>query len=416
MGARRFDFVNAAGRQLSGILETGRETRAAAIFAHCFTCDKTSLAATHVTRALARAGIAVLRFDFTGLGGSGGAIAGLSSDVADLVAAAAAMAEAGLPPRLLVGHSFGGAAVLAAAGEIDSVTAVATLAAPFAAEHVLHQLSPDTHAALAAPGDDDAVPVTIGGRPFTLGRGFIADIREARQDARIAALGRALLVLHAPGDTTVGIDNASAIYAAAKHPKSFVSLDRADHLLRRRADADYAAAVIAAWASRYIDPAEPAATPAVTGVHVVETGGGPFEVRVTAASGSFLADEPAAVGGGGAGPTPYDLLSAALGACTAMTLRLYATRKGWPLGTVGVEVGHTAKTATSRDIFTRRITVDGVLDAEQRTRLLEIADRCPVHRTLTVGAEVTTIHDAAMPVPDLPAAHEMAMDAVCAEG
>ncbi len=323
-----------------------------------------------------------------------------------------------MAPRLLVGHSFGGAAVLAAAAAIPSVTAVATIAAPFAAEHVLDQLSPDARAALAVPGDGP-VPVTIGGRPFTLGRGFVDDIRAANQAARIAGLRRALLVLHAPTDTVVGIDNAAAIYGAARHPKSFVALDGADHLLRVRADADYAAAVIAAWASRYLDaaPAHDAAAPARTsGVEVAETGRGPFEVRVTTASGSFLADEPAAVGGGGAGPTPYDLLSAALGACTAMTLRLYATRKDWPLGRVTVEVGHSARTATSRDLFTRRIRVDGALDAEQRARLLEIADRCPVHRTLTAGAEVTTVHDAAAPVPDMPAAHEAAMAAACAEG
>jgi uncharacterized OsmC-like protein/alpha/beta superfamily hydrolase len=393
MAATRFDFANAAGERLSGVLETGPERpRAFAVFAHCFTCDKTSLAATRLTRALAGHGIGVLRFDFTGLGASEGDFGrGLSGDVADLVAAAEAMTAAGQPPQLLIGHSFGGAAVLAAAGSLPSVRAVATIAAPFDAEHVLDRIAP---AELGAIGDagDDRVPVSIGGRPFELGRAFIDDIRAARQDERIATLRRALLVLHSPVDEIVGVDNASRIFLTAKHPKSFVSLDHADHLLRRKADTDYAAAVIAAWASHYLDLADDiaAAAPA-SGVRVEETGVGRFEVRaVTAAGHAVLIDEPRSVGGGDAGPTPYDLLAAALGACTAMTCRMYAARKGWPLDGVTVEVGHTGRTATTRDRFVRRIGFAGSLDGDQTARLLEIAERCPVHRTLVAGADVVT--------------------------
>ncbi len=420
MPSTRFDFANAAGRRLSGVLEGGASPpRAFAIFAHCFTCDKTSLAATRVTRALAAAGIGILRFDFTGLGGSEGDFGGgLSSDVADIVAAATAMAAAGQPVQLLIGHSFGGAAVLAAAASVDTVKAVATIAAPFDAEHVLHQIGPQLGD--ASPGE--RVAVAIGGRPFELGREFIDDIRAARQDARIARLGRALLVLHAPGDTIVGIDNAAQIFQTAKHPKSFVSLDRADHLLRDRADADYAAAVIAAWAGHYLDLAPASVSAAshhapVAGVRVEETGNGKFEVRATTATASFLVDEPPDVGGNGSGPTPFDLLSAGLAACTAMTCRLYATRKGWPLGTVTVDVGHTGKTATEPDRFVRRIAFAGDLDDDQITKLVDIAERCPVHRTLTAGAVVATgrLNGGDGRIPDVPEAHERAMEQSCVD-
>lgn len=387
MAAVDFDFSNPAGRKLTGVLETGPgPVRAWAVFAHCFTCDKTSLAATRVSRALAALGVGVLRFDFTGLGESEGEFGlGLSGDVQDVVCAARAMAATGRTPRLLIGHSFGGAAVLAAAGAIESVAAVAVIGTPFDAEHVLShvgdQLDDATHGR--------RVPVSIAGRDFQLGADFVEDIRSHNQRARIAGLKRALLVLHSPVDETVSIDNASGIFQAARHPKSFVSLDDANHLLTREADADYAAAVIAAWAGRYVGDLGEAAPP-MQGLRVEETGGGQFQVWVTTASGGFLADEPASVGGLGSGPTPYDLLGAGLGACTAMTCRLYADRKGWPLEQVIVEVGHVARTASAVDHFTRKIGFGGGLDDAQRARLLEIADRCPVHRTLTESATVST--------------------------
>jgi len=391
MTAMDFDFANAAGRSLTGVLETGPgPVRGWAVFAHCFTCDKTSLAATRVSRALAELGIGVLRFDFTGLGESEGEFGqGLSSDVKDVICAARAMEASGRTPRLLVGHSFGGAAVLAAAGALDAVAAVAVIGTPLDAEHVLAHVGE----ALEGVGPGRRVPVTIAGRDFELGADFIEDIRSHNQQARIANLKRALLVLHSPVDDVVSIDNAAGIFQAARHPKSFVTLDDADHLLTRRADADYAAGVIAAWAGRYVGEADAGPgelSPPPQGLRVEETGAGKFQVRITTASGAFLADEPASVGGLGSGPTPYDLLGAGLGACTAMTCRLYAERKGWPLDRVVVEVGHVAKTASEPDRFTRKIGFGAGLDDEQQARLMEIADRCPVHRTLTESAAIST--------------------------
>lgn len=254
MTAMDFDFDNPAGRKLTGVLETGPgPVRAWAVFAHCFTCDKTSLAATRLSRALAAHGIGVLRFDFTGLGESEGAFGrGLSGDVKDVVCAVRAMAAAGRTPRLLVGHSFGGAAVLAAAGALESVAAVSVIGTPFDAEHVLTHVGE----ALEGVGPGRRAPVSIAGRDFELGADFVEDIRSHNQRARIANLRRALLVLHSPTDDVVSIDNAAEIFQTARHPKSFVSLDGADHLLTRRADADYAAAVIAAWAGPYLPAAE----------------------------------------------------------------------------------------------------------------------------------------------------------------
>ncbi|MDO9586853.1 MAG: bifunctional alpha/beta hydrolase/OsmC family protein [Brevundimonas sp.] len=418
MTAADFDFANATGRTLTGVLESGQgPVRAWAVFAHCFTCDKTSLAATRVSRALADRGIGVLRFDFTGLGESEGQFgAGLSGDVQDVVCAARAMAAAGMEPRLLVGHSFGGAAVLAAAHALETIRAVAVIGTPFDAEHVL------THVGSTLEGlaSGRRVPVSIAGRDFELGADFVEDIRSHNQQARIAGLGRALLVLHSPTDDIVSIDNASGIFQAARHPKSFVSLDHADHLLTRRADADYAAGVIAAWADRYLGAAEAAGTdlaPPLHGLRVEETGGGKFQVRITTPSGAFFADEPSSVGGLGTGPTPYDLLGAALGACTAMTCRLYADRKGWPLERIVVEVDHVAKTSSEPDQFTRRIGFTGALDGVQRSRLFEIADRCPVHRTLTESATVSTglLIDSQPDAgaPDNPEDHLLRMQDLC---
>jgi uncharacterized OsmC-like protein/pimeloyl-ACP methyl ester carboxylesterase len=376
---------------LSGRLELpDGPVLATAVFAHCFTCGKDSVAASRIARALAARGVAVLRFDFTGLGESEGAFGqGLSSDVQDVICAAQALEATGRTPRLLVGHSFGGAAALAAAGALDAVAAVAVIGTPLDAEHVLTHVGE----ALEGVGQGRRVPVSIAGRDFELGADFVEDIRSHNQQARIANLKRALLVLHSPIDDVVSIDSAGGIFAAARHPKSFVSLDDADHLLSREADADYAAAVIAAWAGRYVgegDAGRPESTLPLQGLRVEETGAGKFQVRITTATGDFLADEPASVGGLGSGPTPYDLLGAGLGACTAMTCRLYADRKGWPLDRVVVEVGHVAKTPSTPDHFVRKIGFGGELNDGQQARLLEIADRCPVHRTLTESATIST--------------------------
>jgi len=390
MASIRFDFENRAGRRLSGVLESGEGAPGAyAVFAHCFTCSKASLAAVRVSRALAARGIGVLRFDFTGLGDSEGEFGGgLSSDAADVVDAARAMGGRGMEVQLLIGHSFGGAAVIAAAADLEGVKAVATIGAPAGADHVLHLISSD----LADAPDDQPREVSIDGRSFRLSGAFVRDVRAQDQTHKIAELRRALLVLHSPVDATVGIDNASHIFLTARHPKSFVSLDHADHLLTKVADADYAAGVIAAWASRYLPaaPAVQAVDPAPGVIHVEETGVGAYQNRVTGSGWSALADEPVEVGGLGTGPAPLDWLAAGLGACTSITCRMYADRKGWALRKITVEVMHTARTATSKDLFDRAIRFDGDLDETQRARLFEIADRCPVHRALVEGSVVTT--------------------------
>lgn len=400
MRSDAFDFTGALSQRLSGRLDLpDGPVQGYALFAHCFTCSKNSLAAVRIARALTARGLGVLRFDFTGLGESGGDFGDstFSGSVQDLLAAASAMQTAGLPPSLLIGHSLGGAAVLAAAAQLPTVKAVATIAAPFDVQHVTRLFGDDLQTLL----QQGEAEVQLGGRPFKMRRTFIDDLQEHDQREWISTLMRPLLVLHAPQDDTVGIDNAASIFKAARHPKSFVSLDDADHLLTRRADAAYCADVIAAWATRYLGGGEALRRADQAGLVIVEeTGEGAFQVEVRAGGVSFLADEPTGVGGLGSGPTPYDLLSAGLGACTAMTLRLYARHKGWLLGRVRVCVGHSrAIDSTPSDVFLRDVAVEGDLTSEQRARLMEIAARCPVHRTLERGARVETRQVASMDGP-----------------
>ncbi|MEJ8814013.1 bifunctional alpha/beta hydrolase/OsmC family protein [Variovorax ureilyticus] len=385
-----FEFEGEKGARLVGKLDLpDGSPHGYALFAHCFTCTKESLAAVRIGRALAGQGLGVLRFDFTGLGQSGGEFADstFSGSVKDVVAAAQAMRDAGIEPTLLIGHSLGGAAVLAAAADLPNVKAIATIGAPFDVQHVTRLFGDDLEKLL----EKGEAEVKLGGRPFKIRSSFVDDLGAHDQAQRIHDLRRALLVIHAPMDRTVDIENAGQIFQAALHPKSFVSLDDADHLLTRSADSAYAAEVIAAWATRYVGKPPPRSAIEPGEVVVEETGEGDFQVEVLAGGVRFLADEPIEVGGLGSGPTPYDLLCAGLGACTAMTIRMYARHKAWPLQRVRVCVGH-ARTRGEEppDEFRREVALEGDLTDEQRSRLMEIAERCPVHRSLEQGARVST--------------------------
>lgn len=401
---QKLSFPGGQGHWLAARLDLPvGEPRAYALFAHCFTCSKDIFAAARIADALTDLGFAVFRFDFTGLGMSDGEFANtnFSSNVEDLICAAAFLRQNYQAPALLIGHSLGGAAVLAAAQDVIEVKAVATIGAPADAEHVVRSFS----AKLDDIERDGIAEVTLAGRPFHIKKQFLDDVRGKRLHQRIAALRKALIVFHSPTDATVGIDNASEIFLAAKHPKSFVSLDGADHLLSRRSDAVFVAEVLSAWAARYVGAPAPAAMLPAPGppgvVSVTETGRGTFQQEVVSGSHRLVADEPVDVGGLDSGPSPYDFLNVALGSCTSMTIRLYAARKGIALARVKVDVTHDKihiedctdceKPGDGRiDRFVRTITLTGNLDDATRARLLEIADKCPVHKTLSQHSVIET--------------------------
>jgi uncharacterized OsmC-like protein/fermentation-respiration switch protein FrsA (DUF1100 family) len=391
LSSRPVAFPGAFGTTLAARLDApAGAPLACAVFAHCFTCSKESKAAATISTALVERGFAVLRFDFTGLGGSEGDFANtnFSSNVDDLVAAADFLRREHRAPALLVGHSLGGTAVLAAAARIPEALAVATLGSPFEPAHVLGLIKES----VGEIDKEGHARVGIAGRDFRIKKQFLDDIRTRKIGAAVAQLGKALMVMHSPRDTIVDIDNASKIFLAAKHPKSFVSLDPADHLLLRREDARYAGELLGAWASRYVAPPPVTAAPRPGAVLVRETREGKFTNQVFVGSHVIRADEPVAAGGLDTGLSPYDLLCASLGACTSMTLRMYADLKGIPLERVSVELKHEkihaadcaeCETREGRiDRIERLITLEGRLEPQQRARLLEIADKCPVHRTL----------------------------------
>jgi len=398
----RFQFAGEGGHQLAAALDLpDGPVHAYALFAHCFTCGKDVLAAKRIATALAVKGIAVLRFDFTGLGSSEGDFANstFSSNIADLVHAADHLRETRGPPAILIGHSLGGAAILAAAGQIPDAKAVVTIAAPSDPAHVTH-LFKDSIEDIRTHGK---VEVQLAGRPFHIKREFLDDIAEHGLMADVAKLHKALLIMHSPTDDTVGIDNATNIFLAAKHPKSFVSLSGADHLLSAKRDSAYVADVIAAWAERYVDPVAAVSAAAAEGprnVVVRETRASKFQQTVTSGPHQLLADEPVGAGGEDSGPGPYDLLLSALGACTSMTMRMYADRKSLPVERITVTLKHNkihaedcAECETREgliDQIDRVIAIEGALDADQRKRLMEIADKCPVHRTLTSEVRILT--------------------------
>jgi uncharacterized OsmC-like protein/alpha-beta hydrolase superfamily lysophospholipase len=395
MPSKPIRFPASQGHELAARLELPATTpRGYALFAHCFTCSKDSKAAAYISQALAARGIAVLRFDFTGLGTSGGDFAdsNFSSNVGDLLAAASYLREQHQAPQLLVGHSLGGAAVLAAARDIAEVRAVATIGTPYEPKHI-EQLLRDGKDQIVTEGE---ATVDIGGRPFTIRKQLLEDLARHDPAKTIGSLRKALLILHSPRDLIVDINNAASIFMAAKHPKSFISLDNADHLLSRAEDAAYAAEVLAAWASRYLEQD----TERVPGVRVMEAGHGKFAQDVIAGRHRLRADEPESAGGMDTGPSPYELLAAALGACTAMTIRMYADHKKIPLEHVTVDLAHDkihaadcaeCETREGRiDRIERVITIEGDLDPEQRTKLLAIANKCPVHRTLHAEVYIPT--------------------------
>ena len=399
MQRRLLKFTNNRGEELSAVLELPADRRptACAIFAHCFTCGKDFKPTRNMTRALTVQGYAVLRFDFTGLGQSEGEFAesSFSQNVNDLVSAAEKMCTLGEAPELIVGHSLGGAAAIVAAHQIPSIKAVATVSSPANPIHVKSQFK-EYLDEIAADGEAE---VDLAGRPFRIKQEFVDDLARPDMNRLIRTLDRPMMILHSPNDKTVHIDNAKVIYSHAQHPKSFVSLDKADHLLLQPDDSKFVGEVIAHWSRRYI-PHRQTKRLATDLEVVARTQDDALTTELLAGRHGFVADEPQDVGGNDYGPTPYDYLVGALGACTNMTLQLYAQRKGWPLEEVETHLEHNQHYVTDQmgedgkkhrvDTIRRVITLRGELTTEQSQRLLEIANRCPVHRTLTGDLQIET--------------------------
>jgi len=395
-----FTFQNATGTTLSGKLDVpfDQAPSAYAIFAHCFTCNKNFNAVRSISKALTQRGFGVLRFDFTGLGESQGEFSdtNFSSNVKDLLAAAKAMDAANMTPQLLVGHSLGGAATLFAANALPSIKAVATIGAPSTPAHVAHLFENQ----LEEIKTNQQADVNIGGKSITIKKHFLEDLAEKDLAAFLPTLDKALLIMHSPQDKVVGVDNATQLYKLARHPKSFVSLDGADHLLRKQHDSRYVGDLIASWAARYVS--KPSKTLLRTEQQVVaQIGATGFTTEVKAGNHSFRADEPLSVGGDDYGPSPYDFLLTALGTCTAMTLRMYADRKKWAIENISVHLNHKKThqqdcencqdTHAKMDVIERSITITGTIDEAQKTKLLAIADKCPVHKTLHSTIQINTI-------------------------
>ena len=400
MKSQKFSFTNKNGYELSAQIDfpVDQKPLAYAIFAHCFTCSKNLLAIKHISRGLTSKGIAVLLFDFTGLGGSEGEFESttFTSNIQDIFAAADFLTENYESPKIIIGHSLGGAAALFAGSQLDCIEAVVTIGAPFDPYHVTKLLSEK----IDDIKETGKATVNIGSRPFTIAKGFIDDLENHEPEKVAKELRKALLILHSPQDTIVGIENAAKIYSAAIHPKSFISLDGADHLLSKRADSTYAGNMIAAWVEKYLNPDQKKEVLKSQSKVVVKTEKDSYTTEIKAGNHHFLADEPEDAGGNDLGPTPYDLLSSSLGACTSMTLHMYAKRKGWDLQEVKVHVEHNKdhaqdcatceKSSAKIDHFIRKIEMIGDLDDNQKQRLMEITDKCPVHRTLHSDVKVIT--------------------------
>jgi len=388
--SRKIEFQGHSGQMLAARLDMPDAPRAFALFAHCFTCGKDIFAAQRIAERLTSQGIAVLRFDFTGIGSSEGEFANtnFSSNVADLLAAVDYLRQTYRAPSLLIGHSLGGAAVLAAGPKVPEAVGIATIAAPSSAGHITHLFT----GSIDEITQNGIAEVMLAGRPFTIKKQFLDDVASQDFLGHLAHMNKALLVCHAPLDDTVGVENANTIFTAARHPKSFVSLDSADHLLRKRADAVYAADIIAAWASRYLPEntaKEAALEPGL--VTVAETLTGRYANEVRATHHHLKASEPADIGGDDSGPAPFDYLLGALGACTSITLRMYAERKAIPVERIGVALRMEKIEGTEITEMTREIALEGDLSHEDREKLLAIAGRCPVHRTLTGEIRINSV-------------------------
>ena len=386
----KITFPNKEGQQLAARLELPLDThpRAWAIFAHCFTCGKNLSAAANISRALTQNGIAVMRFDFTGLGESEGEFSdtNFSSNVDDLIQAYHFLENEYQVPQLIIGHSLGGTAVLQASASLPGIKAVVTIGAPADASHVSQLLGEDLHK-IEATGE---AMVNIGGRPFKIKKQFLDDLMDSDLQQIIQNINKSLLILHSPQDQIVDIDNAAKIYTTARHPKSFVSLDGADHLLMNKDDSVYAGQIISTWASKYIDPMDK--EDLVSAKQVLARTGSSYTTEIKAGIHHLLADEPTSLGGNDLGPNPYDLLLASLGACKGITLRMYANRKQWDLQEIKVHLQHNkihkedCESCEDKIGFIDRIKVEleveGNLDEQQKSRILEISERCPVHKTL----------------------------------
>ena len=401
---QRVDFDGSQGAKLSARLDMPAGViKAYAIFAHCFTCSKDLHATKRISAELSSRGIAVLRFDFTGLGNSKGDFAStnFSSNREDLIVAANYLRENFKAPSLLIGHSLGGAAVLSIAAEIPEVKAVATIGAPSEAEHVVHNFG----VKIDEIKENGSATVSLGGRDFSIRKQFLDDLKANDVLEKVASLKKPLLVLHSPIDETVGVENATQIFVAAKHPKSFVSLDKADHLVSNDRDADFVASVISAWAIQYISQKAEASNDEISADLIVsETGLGKFQNTISVGNHDLLGDEPVSVGGLDSGPSPYDYLAAALGTCTSMTMRMYADFKKLDVGKISIDVSHDKihakdciectdderEAGGKIDVFKRKISVENLDDETLAAKLLEIADKCPVHKTLEKGAKVET--------------------------